>query len=146
MLGKEGLQFKDCKSLKTEGARALRRVGGRGGCLQRGVMMMHGHTRGNSPRLPPPALASLFHRSISLCASLPPSLWRFISCGRSPQGCSHLCLRSGSEKLLTFLVSPLFLSSTASHLTFCFHSYHEHLLSSDVHIYLSLPLLQPPSA
>lgn len=94
--------------------------GGRGRCLQRGVMMMHGNTRGNSPRLSLPAFSSLFYRSISDCASLPPSLWRFISPGRSPQGSAHLCLRSLSEKLLALPASPLFLSSTASHLTFCF--------------------------
>lgn len=133
--GVGGEKFKDGESLKTEGAREGRVEG----CLQRGVMMMHGNTRANSPRLSPLALSSLFYRSISDCASLPPSLWRFISPGRCPQGSSHLCLRSLSESAFP-CIAPFFLSFTASHLTFCFLSYHKPLLSSDVCIYLSQPL------
>lgn len=62
--GVGGLQIKDGESLKTEGVRECR-VGGSGECLLREVMMMHGDIRGNAPRLSPPALSSLFYRSIS---------------------------------------------------------------------------------
>lgn len=102
-----GLQFKDGGSLKTGGS-----AGGRGGGLQqRGVMMMHGKTRGRSLRLSAAALSSLFYRSISDCASSPPSPRRFISPGRSPRGSSHLCLRSLPEQLSAFPASLLFLFS-----------------------------------
>ena len=111
-----GLQFKDGGSLKTEGS-----AGGRGGGLQRGVMMVHGKTRGCSLRLSTAALSSLFYRSISDCASSPPSPRRFISPGRSPRGSSHLCLRSLSEQLSAFPVSLRFLFSRCKPLNlWCF--------------------------